>query len=128
MSDFEVIASVNQARVGQGLVAYSVSPKLEKAAHSKLKDIQKYKYWGHNNPVTGEQWWKNIYKAGVRGKAAENLARGYQDSSMVVSGWDASKAHHDNLFSGIYKKMGIAVGEVEYPEGKKIVVVAVYGE
>ena len=106
----------------------STNYKLEKAAHMKLQDIQKYKYWNHNNPVTGEVWWKLVYKAGVRGKVAENLARGYSDSSIVVAGWDASAAHHANLFSKVYKRVGLAVGEVDYPEGTKTVVVAVFGE
>ncbi len=128
MTDSELFSSINVARVSASMIKMSSNSRLEKAAHAKLADMQKYKYWSHNNPVTGEAWWKLIYKAGVRGKAAENLARGYTDSNVVVAGWDASPTHHANLFSAIYKKVGLAVGEVEYPEGKKMVVVAVFGE
>jgi len=128
MNDQELLSSINSLRTNAGLIKMSSSSKLEKAAHMKLQDIQKYKYWSHNNPVTGEVWWKIVYKAGVRGKAAENLARGYTDSNVVVAGWDNSPAHHANLISQVYKKVGLAVGEVEYPEGKKTVVVAVFGE
>lgn len=128
MTDTELLSSINAARSNADLAKMSLGTKLEKAAHMKLQDIQKYKYWNHNNPVTGEVWWKVVYKAGVRGRAAENQARGYTDSSVVVAGWDNSPAHHVNLFSEVYKKVGLAVGEVEYPEGKKTVVVAVFGE
>ena len=128
MTDAELLASINTVRENSDLVKMSANYKLEKAAHMKLQDIQKYKYWNHNNPVTGEVWWKVVYKAGVRGRAAENLARGYTDSNVVVAGWDNSPAHHANLFSEVYKKVGLAVGEVEYPEGKKTVVVALFGE
>lgn len=128
MNDQELLSSINSLRTNAGLMKMSSNSKLEKAAHMKLQDIQKYKYWSHNNPVTGEVWWKIVYKAGVRGKAAENLARGYTDSNVVVAGWDNSPAHHANLLSQVYKKVGLAVGEVEYPEGKKTVVVAVFGE
>lgn len=127
-TDTELLSSINTVRENADLAKMSLGSKLEKAAHMKLQDIQKYKYWNHNNPVTGEVWWKIVYKAGVRGRAAENLARGYTDSNMVVAGWDNSPTHHANLFSEAYKKVGLAVGEVEYPEGKKTVVVAVFGE
>lgn len=128
MTDTELLASINTARANADLIKLGLGPKLEKAAHMKLQDIQKYKYWSHNNPITGEAWWKVVYKAGVRGKAAENLARGYTDSNAVVAGWDNSPAHHANLFNPSYKKVGLAVGDVEYPEGTKTVIVAVFGE
>jgi len=128
MTDAELVSSMNQGRVEQGLTKFATNAKLEKAAHAKLLDMQNYKYWSHNNPVTGELWWKNIYKAGVKGRAAENLARGYSDSNTVVGGWISSPAHKANMFNSIYKKVGVAVGEVEYPEGKKTVVIAEFGE
>jgi uncharacterized protein YkwD len=70
MNDQELLFSINSLRTNAGLMKMSSSSKLEKAAHMKLQDIQKYKYWSHNNPVTGEVWWKVVYRAGVRGKAA----------------------------------------------------------
>jgi|GEM_PF-6057800 len=127
----QLLANINNARVAADMTGYTqayMGSALERAAHAKLADMQKYKYWSHDNPVTQEQWWKIIYKMGVRGKVAENLARGYSDSAKVVSGWEASAAHHTNLFSQVYKKVGLAIGEVEYKEGTKTVVVAVFGE
>jgi uncharacterized protein YkwD len=128
MSEEEVVESLNSARFQHGLVKFVLNKKLANAAELKLKDMQTDKYWSHNNPVTGLEWWRLLYNAGVRGKAAENLARGYSESAVVVEAWESSPTHKANMLSKMYRKVGVAIGEVEYPTGTKTVVIAEFGD
>lgn len=128
MSEGEIVSEINNYRASQGVSPVVVSSKLTKSAGIRLADIQKYKYWSHNNPVTGESWLRMALRSGVRGKLAENLARGYSGSSFVVGSWVASATHRNNLINPRFTRVGVMIGEVNYKEGVKQVVVSVYGE
>lgn len=126
VSESEIVRIVNERRAGSELGALRQDAVLAKGAAAKLADMQQYKYWSHTNPVTKEYWWRLAYKAGARGKLGENLARGYSSEVVVVDAWESSAAHRANMMNKLFRKMGVAIGEVSYPEGIKTVVVALF--
>jgi uncharacterized protein YkwD len=128
MDNNEIFTLINQERLNNGIGKVAISNRLQYAAEQKLIDIQKYIYWSHSNPTTNTVWWYFIRQVGYWGEIGENLARNYQNSQQVIQAWLNSAKHKENLLNTKYSEIGIAIGEVAYPEGKKIVIITEYGK
>src|SRR5574340_482750 len=87
VSNTELLAAVNNARKNAGRNELKINRTLQTAAELKLKDIQQYRYWSHDNPVTKTSWISFVRNAGYFGVAGENLARGYQNGGEIVAAW-----------------------------------------
>ncbi len=128
LSSGDVLNVVNEVRKEQNLTSFTTNSKLEQAAYAKLADIQQYKYWNHNNPVTKTDWKSFIKQTGYRGLIGENLAMNLHSGNDVVNAWLNSPTHKSNLLSQGFTEVGMAIGDVVYPEGTKTVVVMEFGK
>ncbi len=110
ISESELLALVNQARVERGLPALSLNSQLSDASRRKAADMLEKNYWAHFPPDGSSSPWGFIRASGYSYvHAGENLAKGFSDSGSVVSAWMNSPTHRDNILSSKYNDVGFAI-------------------
>lgn len=111
ITELDLLAGTNKARVEQGLAPLSENPKLAAAAQKKAQFMFEKNFWAHFAP-DGTSPWTFIKSAGYNySYAGENLAKGFTNSQDIVSAWLASPSHRENLLSANYKEIGFAIQE-----------------
>lgn len=122
-----LIQATNDVRVRYGLNELEVSPQLTAAAYAKANNMFEQQYWDHYGP-NGETPWKFIKGAGYFYHfAGENLAKGFQTAEGVHQAWMASPTHRQNIISGEYKDIGIAVVQGKLFDENVTLVVQMFG-
>jgi len=107
----KVVELTNQKRVEQGVGALVLNESLAEAARLKGLDMLEKDYWAHVSP-TGTEPWDFFKTAGYSYRfAGENLARDFTSAEDTVEAWLASPSHRENMLSGKYTEIGIAVVE-----------------
>ena len=105
----EVIKRTNDERAKVGLSPLTQNPQLSQAAYAKAADMFTENYWAHVSP-TGTEPWAFIKQTGYRYRyAGENLARDFSETSLLMDAWMASPTHKENILSGNYRDIGVAV-------------------
>ncbi len=110
----------NIERQQNNLPALKENSLLNKAAQAKVKDMFMGQYFEHISP-------NGIGPSGLADAAGyayiavgENLALGnFKNDQALVEAWMNSKGHRENILSGKYTEIGVAVMEGVF-EGKKI--------
>jgi hypothetical protein len=124
----EVISLTNQKRQEHGLVALRENSLLAQAALAKGNDMLEKDYWAHVSP-DGTQPWKFFSDVGYSYQyAGENLARDFSNATAAVDAWMASPSHKDNLLSGNYEEVGIAVVEGDLNGVDTTIIVQLFGK
>jgi hypothetical protein len=127
ISPDEVIRLTNEKRAQAGLAPLSTNSVLSQAAQAKGADMLNKDYWAHVSP-DGTQPWYFFTSFGYKYKyAGENLARDFQDPASAVEAWMASPSHKENLLSGKYKEIGIAVVEGDLAGVDTTIIVQFFG-
>ncbi len=122
-----IIALTNQQRAAAGLNTLNVDSRLTAAAQAKANNMFSEQYWDHFGP-NGETPWMFISQAGYQYVyAGENLAKGFRTAEGVHEAWMASPTHRDNIMSGNYKDIGVAVVEGVLLGKQTILVVQMFG-
>lgn len=117
----------NQERANAGLAPLSLNSQLNSAALAKANDMFADNYWAHVAP-DGVTPWSFMISAGYKyTSAGENLAKEYNTSSGVVSGWMGSPSHKVNVLSSSYVDVGYAVVNGNLLGSDTTLVVAMYG-
>src|SRR4030043_359248 len=107
----EIVRLTNEKRAQAGLSPVEFNPSLSAAAKSKGDDMLAKDYWAHVAP-DGTQPWKFFTDAGYQYRyAGENLARDFSNPASAVEAWMNSPSHRENMLSGKYKEVGVAVVE-----------------
>lgn len=106
-----------------------MNEKLTVAAENKLQDMEKYKYWAHENPITGRQPWDFVDEAGYYYETTgENLAYGFTDSQKICNAWEKSPKHLANIANPTFQEIGFAVDKANLHKNEKgILVVQIFG-
>jgi hypothetical protein len=122
-----IINLTNQERLSYGLNTLSTNAKLSAAALAKANDMFEKQYWDHFGP-NGESPWQFIRGAGYDYVyAGENLAKGFRTAEGIHEAWMASPTHKENIISGNYKDIGVAVVEGELLGKQTTLVVQMFG-
>lgn len=123
----QVITATNQQRLNDNLPMLSDNTLLDKAAQLKANDMIARDYWAHTAP-DGTSPWSFFDKVGYNYNfAGENLAKDFNTSNGVVSGWMASPKHRDNILNTKYTDIGVATANGVIDGQETTVVVALYG-
>ena len=123
----EVIRLTNVKRQEAGVQDLQYSAALSQAARAKGEHMLTNNYWSHIAP-DGTEPWKFFLDSGYRYRyAGENLARDFSDSSSAISAWMASPSHKDNMLSGKYKEIGVAVVEGDLNGVETTIIVQLFG-
>lgn len=127
ISTTRVIELTNQKRAESGLPPLQYNAALESAAKAKGEHMLAFDYWAHTAP-DGTEPWSFFASAGYKYRyAGENLARDFSNPESAVEAWMASPSHRDNLLSGKYKEIGIAVVEGELAGSDTTLIVQLFG-
>lgn len=122
----EINSLSNNERINAGLPALNIDSQLTSAAQAKANDMFADDYWAHIAP-DGATPWSFINASGYDYQVAgENLAKGFNTSAGVVSGWMASHVHKENILSSSYKDVGYAVVNGVLLGSETTLVVAMY--
>lgn len=123
----DLYSLTNQERAANGLGALTLDSQLSSAAVAKANHMFANNYWAHVAP-DGTTPWSFIYAAGYNYSiAGENLAKDFNTSNGVVSGWMASQTHRDNVLGTGYNDVGFAVVNGVLLGSETTLVVAMYG-
>jgi hypothetical protein len=86
-----------------------------------------HNFWAHYAP-DGTSPWYFIKNAGYEYEyAGENLAKGFSNSSDVVTAWMNSPTHRENVLSPKYQDIGFAVVEGKLLGEDTVLVVQMFG-
>jgi uncharacterized protein YkwD len=121
-----VIEGMNRYRAGEGLPPLSQDPRLVAVANDRMHDMEDLGYWAHVAPDGRTPFLIYALRGYSYAHAGENLARGFETTSLLISSWMESRGHRANIMSPIYRDCGVAVidGSTTGPAaGKSIVVV-----
>lgn len=122
-----LVELTNQKRIQAGFAPLAVDENLISAARLKGSDMLSRDYWAHIAP-DGTTPWAFFTHAGYSYHfAGENLARDFDNPESVVETWMASPTHKENMLSGKYKDIGIAVVEGELDGKPTTLVVQLFG-
>jgi len=107
----KLIALTNEERRKYGLNELDTNIYLTTAAYAKANDMLEYQYWDHFGPdsIKNSPWYFIKSTSYNYIYAGENLAKGFKTSEGVHQAWMASPTHRENILSGNYKDIGIAV-------------------
>ncbi len=104
-----LIQLTNQQRAAAGVGLVTESALLDKSALLKAQNMFAEDYWAHFAP-SGKSPWYWFDQAGYSYTlAGENLARDFDTSQGVITGWMNSPSHRANLLAPGYKDIGMAV-------------------
>ena len=127
MSIQDLLNDTNIQREANGVAPLKLNSDLTHAAQMKAKDMFAKNYWAHVSP-DGTTPWVFIKDSGyVYLYAGENLARGYDSSSDVVTAWMNSPTHRENLLSPHYTDIGFAVASGNLTGSNTVLVVQEFG-
>lgn len=105
----EIINLTNQQRNALGLSTLKANDLLSQVAEAKARFMFANNFWAHNSP-DGVTPWYFFKQFGYQYRfAGENLARDFNDANSVVDAWMRSPSHKDNILSGNYNDIGVAV-------------------
>ncbi len=123
----KLIQYTNEERESRGLKKLNANVKLTAAAHAKGNDMLDKQYWDHFGP-DGETPWEFIKESGYNYiYAGENLAKGFNSSEGIHQAWMESPTHRDNILSGDYQDIGIAVINGKLQGEDTILIVQMFG-
>lgn len=98
----ELVAKTNEYRVELGLNELSVTQGLIDAAEVRAKELPIR--WSHTRP-DGSDW----YTVNDQIMYGENLSKGYDTADEIMTAWEESPAHNDNLVNNQFNQIGIFV-------------------
>lgn len=103
-----ITSLLNAERAKRGLRPLQPDSKLNRAAASHARDMDKRAYFAHQSPE-GRTHVDRITAAGYcRASTAENLAKGYRTAERVIAGWMNSAGHRKNMLNRKYTRFGIS--------------------
>ncbi len=126
----QLLQDTNLERSKQQVSDLALNPKLNAAAQAKANDMVQRDYWSHNAP-DGTTPWSFVQSNGYAYQSAgENLAYGFMNAQMIITGWMNSPQHRANVLNSNYQDIGFGITTAENFQGKgpTTVVVAMYGQ
>ncbi len=114
----EVLANLNAERRAQGLSAFKLSGKLDKAAQGHACDNAARRSISHDSSDGGTLKTR-LRKAGYKYRAAaENTGRGFGTGTRAVAWWMNSPKHRSNILLGKVREVGIGIALSDAPDNK----------
>lgn len=103
--EWQTLRLVNEQRLEQELVPYSIFPDLQTAAHTREQEL--VTLYSHDRP-NEQPWHTAITEAGVGYQsAAENIAAGQTTPESVVAAWMNSEGHRNNILDSTMTHAGV---------------------
>ncbi len=114
----EVLAHLNAERKSNGLPAFKLSTKLDKAAQGHACDNAARRSISHESSDGGTLKTR-LRRAGYNYRAAaENTGRGFGTGARAVEWWMNSPKHRSNILLGKAREVGIGIALSDAPDNK----------
>ncbi|MFB7053571.1 CAP domain-containing protein [Streptomyces vinaceus] len=97
---------MNEARAEAGCRPFTVSPQLTALAAEHSEDMALRGYFAHTAP-DGTTPWARADLGGVKGVAAEDIARGPADPQALLNVWMAQPEARANLLNCGFRTVGL---------------------
>ena len=121
-----IVSLTNQQRTQNNFSALNTNQQLTQAAQAKAQDMFEDNYWAHVSP-SGKTPWDFIKGSGYTYQyAGENLAKDFNTSNGVVTGWMNSPEHKANILDAHYTDIGVGVMNGKIDGQETTLVVAMY--
>ncbi|MFD9391679.1 sigma-70 family RNA polymerase sigma factor [Streptomyces sp. NPDC060000] len=105
----QVIALVNEERAKAGCGPLTEDPQLRDSAQGHSDDMAARDFFDHVNP-DGADPGQRITAAGYRWSTyGENIAKGQQTASSVMTSWMNSEGHRANILNCSFKNIGVGI-------------------
>ncbi|MEU9268853.1 sigma-70 family RNA polymerase sigma factor [Streptomyces sp. NPDC048251] len=105
----QVIALVNEERATAGCGPLTDDSLLRDAAQGHSDDMAARDFFDHTNP-DGADPGQRITAAGYRWSTyGENIAKGQQTASSVMTSWMNSEGHRANILNCAFKNIGVGI-------------------
>ncbi len=120
-----VVREINRYREEWGLPPLEPDDRLDAAAEDRIADMEAVGYWGHHCPEGHSPFVtlaSHLYEHKIAG---ENLAAGYETTSVLVQSWMESPGHRANILSSDFSDIGVALidgGTTRRMNGRSVVV------
>ncbi|WP_019873442.1 CAP domain-containing protein [Sporichthya polymorpha] len=101
-----IVASVNDIRADHGCRPLKVAKALTRSAQRHADDMARTRSFSHTS-VDGRSWVKRQLAAGWKSPGGENIARGYDKPSSVMTAWMNSPGHRRNILNCQFRYIGI---------------------
>jgi uncharacterized protein YkwD len=110
----EIVGTVNNERVAQGLPALTASPVLMGVAFERSEDMVARGYFGHEDPEDGSTLaWSLLVGAGFGGRLGESIFAtpgNLEDvASIALAAWLSSPAHRDQILNPAFHYTGVGL-------------------
>ncbi len=103
----EILTLVNKERAKAGVPALTLSTEVSSVAQVKAQDMASNGYFDHNSPTYGSPF-AMLTDFGVTYRSAgENIAKGQQSASAVMTAWMNSSGHKANILSTNFTQLGV---------------------
>lgn len=123
----KIIELTNQKRTANGLVPLKYNATLAVAAKAKAEHMLAHDYWAHTAPDGTEPWYFFTSVGYKYRYAGENLARDFSNPDSAMEAWMASPSHKENILSGRYSEIGVAVVEGDLAGADTTIIVQLFG-
>lgn len=106
----EIFRLVNHARAELGFAPLSQSDILEAQATQYACEMLFYRFFAHENPVTGSTLGQRSREFGYDyWIIGENLAAGQRSPAEVFADWMASPCHRENILNPAFTELGVGI-------------------
>jgi len=118
----KIIALTNGLRAQVSLSALQENSKLDEAALEKVRNMLTDQYFAHVSPagVDLTNWLGNVHYN--YSTAGENLALGYATAEEVVTAWQKSPTHYDNIIDPNFQDIGVAMSDGRFDAADTVMV------
>ena len=118
----EIISLTNGLRQGLSLSRLEESDLLNQSAYKKVQDMFLNQYFAHTSPDL--KGLKSFLKeAGYRySTAGENLAIGFSSPREVMTAWENSPTHYNNLVDSDFLEIGVSLVENIFEEDSTVLI------
>lgn len=100
------LTTVNQWRASKGVAPLQYSTQLQSAAQARIADMEKYQYYGHTNPSTGQTSQHFIDSADPAAGYSSEILDGPNSAASSISEFMNSPEHYNAIVSDNYKYLG----------------------
>lgn len=123
----KIIELTNKLRSTLAAPTLLENSKLTNAAYEKVQDMFLSKYFAHISPqgLDLAYWLGRVgYNYAVAG---ENLAMGFNNSEEVMTAWEKSPTHYDNLVDSNFSEIGVSFAGDIFNNNETVLVAQYFG-
>lgn len=124
----KIIVLTNNLRKDLSLNVLTENQKLDQAAVDKVEDMFINQYFAHLSPQNRDlEYFLKLASYKNYTMAGENLAMGFNNAIEVMTAWENSPTHYNNLVDPNFKEIGVALAGNTYLDQNTVLIAQYFG-